>query len=162
MSISFKIANQFYAAFQNLDAETMNSFYSKDAQFSDPAFGELNHEDLTAMWAMLCASQKETNFRLEFEILETSDNYAKVYWQAWYTFSKTGRKVHNQITAQLTIQNGKITEHHDHFNLYNWAKQALGFSGWLMGWSNFFQRKLQTQTKSLLKRFQAQEKTKLS
>lgn len=156
------IANQFYTAFQNLDAETMNSLYHPDAYFSDPGFGLLNHNELTTMWSMLCFNQQGKGFKLTYEILNSSENSVTVYWQAWYVFSKTGRRVHNQITANILVENGKIVQHNDQFNLHKWATQALGISGWLIGWTGYFQRKLQSQTNSLLAKFQTQKKTKQS
>jgi ketosteroid isomerase-like protein len=159
MNSTEQIAHQFYQAFQALDADNMNSLYSSNARFSDPGFGLLNHTELTTMWAMLCFNQQNKGFKLEYKILDSTKDSVTVYWQAWYTFSKTGRKVHNRITANILVENGRIVQHHDHFNLHKWASQALGITGYLLGWTGFFQKKLQQQTKNLLKQFQEQQRT---
>ena len=145
----------FYTAFQQLDAEAMCKHYHPNAIFSDPAFGSLNRDQLCGMWSMLCENQKGKNFKLSFEVNESSEGFITAKWQAWYTFSKTGRKVHNQIQATFKFQDGLILEHHDVFNLHKWASQALGLSGMLLGWTPFFKRKLQGQTHGMLKRYPA-------
>jgi hypothetical protein len=75
---------------------------------------------------------------------------------ATYTFSKTGKKVVNKIRANMKFADGKIIEHSDAFSLHRWAAQALGFSGWLLGWNKFFQNKIKnTAKKNLLKYMQS-------
>lgn len=140
------LINAFYDAFQNLDGKKMVSFYHKDIIFEDPAFGILEGNRAKAMWQMLCESQKGKNFRVETS--DITENTA--HWEAFYNFSKTGRKVHNKIDAQFEFKDGLIIGHKDNFNLHNWAKQAMGFKGWLLGNTSFFKRKLQSQTNYLL------------
>ena len=41
MNPNEELVNKFYTAFQKLDFETMNSCYSEDIAFYDPAFGLL-------------------------------------------------------------------------------------------------------------------------
>ena len=86
------------------------------------------------------------NFRVEAS--DITENTA--HWEAFYNFSKTGRKVHNKIDAQFEFKDGLIIGHKDTFNLHNWAKQAMGFKGWILGNTSFFKRKLQSQTNYLL------------
>lgn len=140
------LINAFYDAFQNLDGKKMVSFYHKDIIFEDPAFGILEGNRAKAMWQMLCESQKGKNFRVEAS--DITENTA--HWEAFYNFSKTGRKVHNKIDAQFEFKDGLIIGHKDTFNLHNWAKQAMGFKGWILGNTSFFKRKLQSQTNYLL------------
>lgn len=149
-----KIAENFYTAFEKLDAEQMAKYYHPDIVFQDPAFGELKGKRAMNMWRMLCDSQKGKDFKIQFEVLEESENQAKVNWEAFYTFSKTGRKVHNKISASLVIKDGLILKHTDEFNLYRWSKQAMGWKGFLMGYSSFFRNKLQYSTNRLLDTFE--------
>lgn len=149
-----KIAENFYTAFAKLDAEQMAKYYHPDIVFQDPAFGELKGKRAMNMWRMLCDSQKGKDFKIQFEVLEESENQAKVNWEAFYTFSKTGRKVHNKISASLVIKDGLILKHTDEFNLYRWSKQAMGWKGFLMGYSSFFRNKLQYSTNRLLDTFE--------
>jgi ketosteroid isomerase-like protein len=57
------VINTFYIAFSKLDAATMNSCYSNDIVFSDPAFGLLKGDEVRGMWQMLCTNAKYYSFR---------------------------------------------------------------------------------------------------
>ena len=145
-----ELINKFYTAFNELDAETMSSCYHDEVVFDDPAFGELKGESARNMWRMLCQSQKGKDFKVKHS--EVTNNSAN--WEAFYTFSKTGRKVHNQIHANFEFKDGLIIRHSDNFDLHKWASQAMGLSGLLIGWSGFFKKKLQKQTNYLLHKFE--------
>lgn len=133
----------------------MVSCYHKDIVFEDPAFGILNGEHAKNMWRMLCESQKEKDFVITYSDIEADDSSGSAHWQAFYTFSRTGRKVHNKIKAKFEFKDGKIIKHTDDFNLHKWSKQALGFKGWLLGNTKFFKRKLNSQTNNLLLNFES-------
>lgn len=148
------LITDFYQAFHQLDANKMTSYYHKDIVFKDPAFGILRGKEANTMWQMLCASQKGKDFKVEASNI--TDNSA--HWEAHYTFSKTGRKVHNKIDATFEFKDGLIIKHTDNFNLHNWAKQAIGFKGWLLGGTGFFRKKLQSQTNYLLHKFMTEKK----
>ncbi len=145
------LINTFYTAFQKQDHETMNSCYHDDIIFQDPAFGELHGDDAKAMWTMLC--QRAKDFSLEFSDIKVNGDKGSAHWEARYTFSQTGRTVHNIIDAEFEFKDGKIIKHTDHFDLHRWAGQALGLKGKLLGGTKFFKRKLQAQVKGTLKKF---------
>lgn len=146
-----EIITQFYSAFQNLDAEGMIACYHQDVTFQDPAFGTLRGKDAKDMWRMLCESQKGKDFKVRFS--EVTDTTA--YWEAQYIFSKTGRKVHNKVDATFDFKDSLIIAHTDQFHLHRWAAQALGWQGSILGWSAYFRKKLQKQTRRLLERYQS-------
>ncbi len=146
-----QLISNFYTSFNKLDAAAMNACYSRDIVFYDPVFELLRGDQVRSMWEMLCKNAKD--FSLTFgNIKDLGDNYYTCDWVATYTFSKTGRKVINQVKANMKIENGEIVEHSDGFSIHRWSRQALGFSGWLLGWNSFFQRKIKnTARKGLLK-----------
>ena len=147
-----ELIHNFYSSFQKLDYGGMNSCYSDDIVFFDPAFGLLHGDEAKGMWEMLCKNAK--NFSLTFgNIQYLDDEYSTCDWVASYTFSKTGRKVVNKIKANMRFADGKIAEHSDAFSLHKWSSQALGFSGWLLGWNSFFQRKIKNGAKKNLMKF---------
>jgi len=152
------LIEKFYTAFANLDAETMASCYHNDIVFEDPAFGVLKGEHAKNMWRMLCESQKEKNFIVEFSNIKADETSGSAHWEAHYNFSKTGRKIHNKIDAEFTFKDGKIINHLDCFNLHKWASQALGFKGYALGWTGFFKTKLQGQTNHLLSKYESSAK----
>ncbi len=136
-----ELITRFYSAFQRLDYATMQDCYSADPIFNDPVFGILQGNDVKVMWEMLCKNARD--FSLEFSNIELLDEeYATCQWVAHYTFSKTGRKVVNNIKAYMRIEDGKITEHTDKFDFWKWSRQALGLPGVLLGWSPYLQKKV--------------------
>ncbi|WP_298761341.1 nuclear transport factor 2 family protein [uncultured Psychroserpens sp.] len=148
------LIEKFYKAFNELDSETMVSCYHDDIIFEDPAFGVLKGEHAGNMWRMLCTSQQGKEFRVTFSNINSDNRKGNAKWEAFYNFSKTGRKVHNIISATFEFKDGKIIKHTDQFNLHRWAKQAMGFKGLLLGGTGFFRKKLNQQTNHLLSKFE--------
>jgi ketosteroid isomerase-like protein len=152
------VITKFYTAFKNLDADTMCACYHEDIVFEDPAFGVLNGNNAKAMWQMLCESQKGKNFSVEVSNIKANNEEGSAHWEAHYNFSKTGRKVHNKIDATFQFKDGLIIKHTDVFNLHQWAKQAMGFKGFILGGTGFFKSKLQKQTNHLLAKYIKEKK----
>lgn len=141
MSENRSVIEKFYQSFQKLDAAGMNACYSDYPLFNDPVFGMLEGQEVKAMWEMLCKNAK--NFKLGYSDIQLlDDEYCTCRWTATYTFSRTGRKVVNEIKAHMRIQDGKITEHTDQFDFWKWSRQALGVSGWILGWSHYLRNKV--------------------
>jgi ketosteroid isomerase-like protein len=141
----------FYDAFSKLDFRTMQSCYNDNPIFNDPVFGILQGDEVKAMWEMLCKNARD--FSLQYSSIEVDGEYATCNWTATYAFSKTGRRVINNVKAHLRIQNNKISEHTDEFDLYKWSRQALGLTGTLLGWSGYLKNKIRFDAKSRLKSF---------
>lgn len=151
-----KIIKEFYTAFSNLDAENMVKYYHSEITFNDPAFEILKGDRAKNMWRMLCQSQKDKDFVVTFNNISVNEDNGYAKWEAFYTFSQTGRKVHNKVSAEFEFKDNLIIKHTDSFNLYTWAKQAMGFKGLLLGNTSFFKTKLQQQTNLLLDKFELQ------
>ena len=148
MNANEQLMHRFYSAFQKLDYKTMQDCYHSEIVFSDPAFGLLRGDEAMAMWEMLCKRAKD--FSLQFNDIHSEDEYGTCKWTANYTFSKTNRKVTNNVKAFMRFGEGKIIEHSDAFNLFKWSKQALGMKGQLLGWTGFMQRKIQMSSRKVL------------
>jgi ketosteroid isomerase-like protein len=151
MATNSELLQTFYEAFSRRDYQTMGQCYHEEAIFNDPAFVNLNAQEVRAMWQMLC--ERGTDLKLEFSDIQTNENTGKCHWEAYYTFSQTRRKVHNIIDAEFEFKEGKIWRHTDKFNFYRWAKQALGMTGWLLGWTSFLQTKVQETARKSLDKF---------
>lgn len=147
------LITKFYTAFSKGDAKTMIECYHPKIEFMDPAFGLLKEKQVAKMWEMLILKSKG-NIKIEFSNIKATESVASANWVATYNFSKTNRKVINKISAEFVIQDGLIIKHIDHFDLWSWSKQAFGISGYLMGWTGFFQKKVQEQALLSLKKFQ--------
>ncbi len=148
-----ELITTFYTGLSELDADKMISCYHEDIIFEDPAFGKLKGDRAKNMWRMLC--KNATDFKVEFSKVEANNEKGTAHWEAWYTFSKTGKSVHNIIDAKFEFKDGKIIKHTDHFNLHRWASQAMGWKGKLLGGTGFFKKKLYEQTNRMLDKFMA-------
>ena len=122
-----KTIERLYAAFADRNGAAMTACYAPAAHFRDPAFGDLQGDDIGAMWRMLTGRAKD----LEIELREhdAGADSGSAHWVARYTFS-TGRPVVNDIRASFRFApDGLIADHVDEFDFRRWAKQALGPSG---------------------------------
>ena len=156
MSNQTELITNFYSAFQKKDYEKMNACYAQDIIFNDPAFGILQGDEVRAMWKMLCKNAKD--FSLTFSNIQLLDEeYATCNWIAHYSFSKTGRKVVNNVKAHMRIEAGLITEQTDQFNIWTWSRQALGLPGVILGWSNYMKSKIQKNARKSLGQFMDKE-----
>ncbi|MBW0235393.1 MULTISPECIES: nuclear transport factor 2 family protein [Pseudomonas] len=147
------LITRFYEAFQRLDAEAMSACYTDDVLFSDPVFGELRGQNATDMWRMLTSRAKD--FTLTFDQVQADAQRGSAHWVATYEFGQTGAIVINDIQARFVFRDGKICEHHDHFDLWRWSRQALGAKGLLLGWTPLVKNAIRAQAHKGLKAFQA-------
>jgi hypothetical protein len=119
-----------YAAFGQCNGAAMTACYAPGAHFRDPAFGDLEGEDVGAMWRMLTGRAKD--LEIELREHEAGEETGSAHWIARYTFS-SGRPVVNDIQASFRFDDqARIAGHVDDFDFRIWAKQALGPSGHLV------------------------------
>lgn len=140
MNANEQVIARFYSAFQKRDAAGMIACYGPQVQFSDPVFPDLRGERAGAMWRMLCARGKD--LKIEFRDVRADERSGSAHWEAWYSFSQTGRPVHNVIDATFEFRDGLIVKHTDRFDLHRWAGQALGLPGKLLGGTGFLRNKI--------------------
>jgi len=151
-SANIALIQSFYDAFARRDAEAMVACYDGDVRFSDPVFPDLAGERAGNMWRMLCG--RAADLEVEASAITADGATGSAHWEAWYTFSATGRKVHNVIDARFRFRDGKIVEHHDSFPLWKWTRMALGPAGVLLGWTPLVQKKVRSQAAAGLDAFE--------
>jgi ketosteroid isomerase-like protein len=123
---------RFYRAFGARDAATMNDLYAPQATFSDPAFGELDGDQVRAMWTMLTSQAKDLSIVASDVVAD--DEKGSAHWRAEYTFTATGRPVVNEVDATFRFDGeGRVVEHRDRFSFWRWSRQALGPAALVMG-----------------------------
>jgi hypothetical protein len=144
------LLDRFYRALQQRDGTTMAACYHADATFRDPVF-ELRGTRIGAMWKML--TQRGADLRVEFGNVVTDADAGSADCEAWYTFSATGRRVHNVIHSDFRFADGLILAQVDAFDFWRWSRQALGPAGLLLGWSPLLRRKVQAQATKALERY---------
>lgn len=153
MNANEETIRRFYAAFQQRDAAAMAACYAPDVQFSDPVFTDLRGPQAGLMWKMLCERGKD--LRIEFRDVRADGATGSAHWEAWYTFSATGRQVHNVIEATFELRDGLIVKHADRFDFYRWSRQALGPAGVVLGWSPLLRNKVRATAKKSLDEYAA-------
>ena len=156
MNANEKLITKFYTCFQNKDYKGMQACYTDDATFSDAVFVNLDAKQVRAMWEMLLRTGKD--LALEFKDVSANEIKGGATWIATYTFSRSGNKVVNFIKAEFLFESGKIKKHTDHFNFYTWARQALGMTGVLLGWTSFLKQKIRDTAAKNLKEFMEKNK----
>ncbi|HMM68796.1 MAG TPA: nuclear transport factor 2 family protein [Dokdonella sp.] len=145
---------RFHAAFAARDGVAMGECYGADATFRDPVF-DLAGKDIGAMWRMLCS--RGLDLRVESSNLEANADSGRAEWEAWYSFSATGRPVHNIVRSEFRFNSGKISSQVDRFDFWRWSRQALGPVGALLGWTPLLRNKVQANARAALQQFMSSE-----
>jgi hypothetical protein len=152
------LIERFYTAFAALEGLEMKACYAPDARFDDPAFSLRGRDEIGAMWDMLARAVEARGrdvWRLRFDRVRADDANGSAHWEAHYRFSATGRRVHNVIDASFTFRDGLIATHCDRFGFWRWSRQALGATGYLLGWTPFLQQQVRTRAAASLATFRA-------
>jgi len=142
---------RFYSAFQILNYEAMQQAYHPEARFYDPVFGDLDSSEVQAMWEMLLTRSQD--LQVAFSNVHATKTEGNCRWEAWYTFSKTGRFVHNVIHSSFEFKDGKIYRQRDLFSIWRWSRHSLGLAGILLGWSPLIQNKVKSAARDSLNKF---------
>lgn len=147
--------DRLYAALDAGDGEAMAACYTPDATFEDPAFGRLTDGAGQDMWRMLTARAADLHVDLVDRSASQDATAGTAHWTADYTFTATGRKVHNDVKATFVFRDGLIAEHRDVFDLRAWGAQALGPAGRLLGLSPLLKLIVRRKTSGQLATFRA-------
>jgi hypothetical protein len=155
MSQETQVLETLYTALQARDYQTMAGLYHPEATFEDEVF-ELCGKEIGAMWHMLCSRGKDMQLTFD-SIRSEKPGYASAHWEPIYTFSMSGRKVHNRIDTEIELKDGKIWKQRDHFSFWRWSSQALGVPGLLLGWTPLLRRKVSATANKSLQDFMAKQ-----
>ena len=150
------VIERFYAAFSQRDGARMAACYAPDVHFSDPVFTDLNGPEAGAMWRML--TERASDLRVELLERSADGDRGSAHWRAHYTFTQPGRSVVNDVRASLRFgDDGLVTDHVDDFDFHRWARQALGPSGLLLGWTPLLRNAVRRKARAGLDDFMARE-----
>jgi ketosteroid isomerase-like protein len=149
------LIERFYRAFAERDGARMAACYAPHVTFSDPVFLDLRGAEAGAMWRML--TERGTDLRVELLEREADGERGSARWRAHYTFTQTGRPVVNEVQASFRFADGLIVEHWDEFDFHRWARQALGPSGLLLGWTPLLRSAVRRRARAGLDEFMARE-----
>ena len=132
-----------YAALDRGDGEAMAALYAPRAT-SDGEPGD--------MWRMLTSRAQDMSVELVGRDAEADRGTA--HWVARYTFGQTGRPVVNDVRSVFRFDgSGRIVDQQDDFDFWRWARQALGRSGLLLGWTPVLQHQVRDRARAGLEAF---------
>ncbi len=151
MNDTERVIEDFYRSFQKKDYKGIQACYHPGIIFSDPVFKNLKGNEAKAMWHMLVTAGKDLT--INFKNIHSDGNTGSCDWDAHYSFSRTGRKVHNVIHAKFEFLDGKIIKHTDFFDFWRWSGMALGLPGKLLGWTPFMHEKVRATAQKSLQKF---------
>jgi len=142
-----------YDALGRADGETMADCYAPSATFTDPVFVGLSDGEPGDMWRMLTSRAQGMTVELLEHETEGSDR-GSAHWVARYTFAQTGRPVVNDVRSVFRFDgSGRIVDQQDDFDFWRWARQALGRSGLLLGWTPVLQHQVRDRARAGLEAF---------
>ena len=72
-----ELIERFYAAFDRCDGAAMTACYAPGAHFRDPAFGDLEGDEIGAMWRMLTG--RATDLKIELHEREAGEDSASAH-----------------------------------------------------------------------------------
>ncbi len=150
MSPNEKTIHQFFQALEKRDYKTLLSCYSNNAVYNNPVMGLLDIDTTNTMWQILCTQFPGLKTTYSY-IQELDEEYATCLWEEKYLYNE--KLIYIKKKAYFRFENGFIIEHTDGFNFYFWCKQTNGVVGWLFGWSNFMQKRIQKKERNKLIEF---------
>lgn len=147
-----ELIRRFYEGLKRKDPASIGACYHPEAEFSDPIF-TLRGRKVPAMWHMLIEAGKD--MEMTYQDVRAQGETGTGHWEAVYTFSATGRKVHNRIDSAFRFKDGRIIGHRDRFDFWLWSRMALGLPGLLLGWTPVVRGKVRKQVGINLEKFLA-------
>jgi len=139
-----ELVDHLYASFRKRDAAAMAACYQPDATFSDPIF-EVKGQEVADMWTMFC--ERGRDLSLDWRVVSADDETGAAHWEPRYTFSVTGRPIHNKIDSRFTFRGGKIATQVDSFDVWRWSRMALGPKGAMLGWAPFVKKAIRSEAR---------------
>ena len=139
--------DRLYAGFRDRDYSAVRSCYHPDVHFVDEVF-DLRGAAVPGMWHMLLDRGTDLTFTVNLTQAPQRTRREPVY-----TFSATGRPVHNVIDSTFEFEGGQILRQQDQFNFHRWAGMALGPMGTLLGWTPWLRAKVSRGANEKLRAF---------
>ena len=139
-----ELIDRLYASFKRRDGEAMAACYVPDATFHDPIF-DLQGAEVGDMWRMFC--ERGRDLTLDWRVDQADDKAGAAHWEPRYTFSVTGRPIHNIIESRFTFRDGRIATQEDSFSLWRWSRMALGPKGTMLGWAPFVKKAIRSEAR---------------
>lgn len=143
-----QVTRQFFDRLAARNLPGLLAQYHPDIHYRNPFF-ELHGAEVAAMWRMWWDYLPD----VQVVCKDSGINSDGAYWHAIYTYSPTGRRVEHHISADLMFSDGAIIQHVDRFNVHEWANNAYGFVGRMIGGWRLFEWRIAMQARTRLAAF---------
>ncbi|MBC8075712.1 MAG: nuclear transport factor 2 family protein [Chloroflexales bacterium] len=140
-----QITRQFFDRLAARDLPGMQALYHPDIQYRNPLLA-LHGAQVAALWRMWWRDLPD----VRVVCTDSGIRSGGAYWDAVYTYPPTGRRVEQHLTADLTFADGAIIQHVDRFNVHEWAGQAYGAVGGVIGGWRLFKWRLAAHARARL------------
>jgi SnoaL-like domain len=124
------LLEKFYKSVQDHDHLATAECYHPNATFKDIAFDLREKKMIQAMWHMIGA----TDLQISYKVEGANEHDGTARWVADYTFTDSGRKVHNDLRSKFVFKDGLILRQVDDCDPWKWGMQALGPVKGLFSW----------------------------
>lgn len=114
------VVDAFYRAFQARNFDRMEALYHPDVKFKDMVFEYGDRAGTMKMWRQILSTP---GIKMGVHVGEVDGDTVRGHWAADYQVF--GRPVHNELTFEMKVKDGKIVEHRDHSDWNRWAPQAF-------------------------------------
>lgn len=114
------VVDAFYRAFQARNFDRMEALYHPDVKFKDMVFEYGDRDGTMKMWRQILSTP---GIKMGVRIGEVEGDTVRGHWAAEYEVF--GRPVHNELTFEMKVKDGKIVEHRDDSDWNRWAPQAF-------------------------------------
>ena len=141
------ITRQFFDCLAARDLPGMLAYYHPDIHYRNPLF-DLHGAEVAVMWQMWWNYFPDIRMVCKDNDIRTNGTY----WEATYTFPPTGRRIVHRLSTDLTFAKDTIIEHVDRFTMPEWAGQAYGFLGEVIGGWQLFTWRLAVRARARLAR----------
>ena len=119
------LINRFYEAFARRDGEAMAACYAAGRPLSRPGLpGSARRRGRRRCGG--CSTGRAEDLEVRHSKVHADAEHGSAHWDAGYTFNDRAHGSQPRSTPSFEFADGLITEHRDEFDLYAWARQAIG------------------------------------
>ncbi len=121
--------NTFFRAYAKADPVLIGQCLHQQISFSDPLFPDLRGARALLRWHWLLRQTQDLS--VQHQVIFADDRKAQLKVNVSYSWH--GRQVNLPVLTTLTIWDDLIVRHVDEYSYYEYAKQAQGLAGRVLG-----------------------------
>ena len=148
------LVKSFYKAFSEKNPKEMITYYHENMVYENPIITRLEGRMAGNYWGMLIEREGE-HLKVSASNIRADGDKVIADSKASYLWGDARRQVNNVGYAVFQFKDGKIIHQKDHYDFWKWSRMALGFPGYILGWSSFLNGKVRDTAFKMLKEYDA-------